>query len=107
SAAKAGSTAAAVAEASLSPLRREGLENRAMMRFGYGLGIGYPPIWLETLTIDSFSRQRLEVGMVFVLHACLELAEEGLGTILGGPLGLAQKGWEMLVGEGDVDRAVV
>jgi Xaa-Pro dipeptidase len=106
-AARAGSPAAAVAEASLAPLRSEGLENRAMMRFGYGLGIGYPPIWLETLTIDSFSKQRLEVGMVFVLHACLELAEEGLGTILGGTYALTEKGLEMLVGEGDVDLAVV
>ena len=48
-----------IAEASLGPLRGEGLEKFAMMRFGYGLGIGYPPIWLETLQIDSFSQLAL------------------------------------------------
>ncbi len=78
-----------------------------MMRFGYGLGMGYPPIWLETLQIDSFSKQRLESGMVFVLHACLELADEGLGTIVGGTYTLGKQGLEMLVGEGDVELAVV
>ena len=100
-------SAADVAEASLKPLRAEGLEQFAMMRFGYGLGMGYPPIWLETLQIDSFSKQRLESGMVFVLHACLELADEGLGTIVGGTYTLGKQGLEMLVGEGDVELAVV
>ena len=106
-AARADCPVADIAEESLTPLRGEGLEKFAMMRFGYGLGIGYPPIWLETLQIDSFSRQRLETGMVFVLHACLELADEGLGTIVGGTFSLGKDGLEMLVGEGAVDLAVV
>ncbi len=106
-AARPGSPVADIAEASLRPLRAEGLEKFAMMRFGYGLGIGYPPIWLETLQIDEFSKQRLEPGMVFVLHACLELGEEGLGTIVGGTYTLGRDGLEMLVGEGAVDLAVV
>jgi Xaa-Pro dipeptidase len=106
-AARADCPVADIAEASLRPLRGEGLERFAMMRFGYGLGIGYPPIWLETLQIDSFSQQRLETGMVFVLHACLELADEGLGTIVGGTFSLGENGLEMLVGEGAVDLAVV
>ncbi len=106
-AAKPDCPVADIAEASLRPLRAEGLEQAAMMRFGYGLGIGYPPIWLETLQIDSFSKQRLETGMVFVLHACLELAQEGLGTIVGGTYALGKNGLEMLIGEGAVDLAVV
>jgi Xaa-Pro aminopeptidase len=106
-AAKPDCLVADIAEASLRPLRSQGLEKFAMMRFGYGLGIGYPPIWLETLQIDSFSKQRLETGMVFVLHACLELADEGLGTIVGGTYTLGKDGLEMLVGEGAVDLAVV
>jgi hypothetical protein len=36
-----------VEEASLEPLRRVGLEDAAVMRFGYGIGIAYPLIWLE------------------------------------------------------------
>lgn len=98
---------AAVEEASLAPLRRAGLEDAAMMRFGYGLGIAYPPIWLETLQIarkgigGSFE-ERLEAGMVFVLHACLELPDEGLGVVQGGTYLLGSDGLEMLVGGGDV-----
>jgi Xaa-Pro aminopeptidase len=99
--------AAAVSEASLEPLRREGLDKFAMMRFGYGIGIGYPPIWLETLEIDSYSNQRLLVGMVFVLHACIELVDEGLGIIVGGTYTLTENSVEMIVGEGDVDLVVV
>jgi hypothetical protein len=45
--------------------------------------------------------------MVFVLHACLELADEGLGTIVGGTYTLGKDGLEMLVGEGAVDLAIV
>ncbi len=55
-----------------------------MMRFGYGLGIAYPPIWLEPLTIAKGFDTRLKPGMVFVAHSCLELVDEGLGVIQGG-----------------------
>lgn len=39
---------AEVEEASLVAVRDDGLEGAAMMRFGYGIGIAYPPLWLET-----------------------------------------------------------
>ena len=93
---------AAIEEASLEPLVREGLERHAMMRFGYGVGIAYPPIWLETLEIGRGSDRRLEPGMVFVLHACLELEEEGLGVVIGGTYALGPQGLEMLAGAGAV-----
>jgi Xaa-Pro aminopeptidase len=102
-----GCPAAAVEEASLEPLRREGLDEFAMMRFGYGIGIGYPPVWLETLQIDRHSAQRIEVGMVFVLHACIELVDEKLGAIQGGTYTLTENGLEMLVGDGDADLVIV
>jgi Xaa-Pro aminopeptidase len=100
---RAGVPVAAVEEASLEPLRREGLERHAMMRFGYGIGIAYPPIWLETLQISRGFDTVLQPGMVFVLHACLELVDEGLGVIQGGTYALTASGLEMLVGGGDVD----
>jgi Xaa-Pro dipeptidase len=98
---------AAVEEASLEPLRAVGLEGAALMRFGYGIGIAYPPIWLEPLQISRGIDQRLECGMVFVLHAYIQLLEEGLGIIQGGTYALTENGLEMLVGGGDVPLEIV
>jgi len=98
---------AAVEEASLEPLRRVGLESAAVMRFGYGIGVAYPPIWLEPLQISRGFDQVLEPGMVFVLHAYIQLLEEGLGIIQGGTYALTETGLEMLVGGGDVELEIV
>jgi Xaa-Pro aminopeptidase len=92
----------AIEEASLVPLRAVGLEDRAMMRFGYGIGIAYPPIWLETLQISRGAKRVLGPGMVFVLHACLELPDERLGVVQGGTYAMTESGLTMLVGGGDV-----
>lgn len=100
---KPGAAVAAVEEASLEPLKVHGLEHAAMMRFGYGIGIAYPPIWLETLQIARGFDQTLEPGMVFVLHSCLELPDEGLGVIQGGTYAMSETGLTKLVGAGDVD----
>lgn len=96
-----------VEEASLAPLRAAGLEHAAQMRFGYGIGIAYPPIWLEPLQIARGFEERLEPGMVFVLHSCLELPDEQLGVIQGGTYALEASGVRMLVGAGDVDLLVL
>jgi Xaa-Pro aminopeptidase len=101
-----GVPAHAVEEASLEPLRKAGLEAAAMMRFGYGVGIAYPPIWLETLQISRGIDRRLEPGMVFVLHACVELPDEGIGIIQGGTYALTDSGLELLAGAGDVELHV-
>ena len=106
SAVRPGVPADAVEEASLEPLRKVGLEGAAMMRFGYGVGVAYPPIWLETLQISRGIERRLEPGMVFVLHACVELIDEGIGVIQGGTYLLTTRGLEMLAGAGDVDLHV-
>jgi Xaa-Pro dipeptidase len=98
---------AEVEEASLEPLRRAGLEDAAMMRFGYGIGIAYPPIWLETLQISRGIDQRLAPGMAFVLHACVTLEDSGLGAVLGGTWMLHEDGLEMLAGPGDVPLEVI
>lgn len=102
-----GAPVAAVEEASLEPLRKAGLEGAAMMRFGYGIGIAYPPIWLETLQISRGFERRLEPGMVFVLHSCLELPDEGLGIVQGGTYLLEERGLAMLAGAGDCELMVV
>ena len=102
-----GAPAAAVEEAALVPLRREGLEDTFQGRFGYGIGIAYPPIWLETLEIDRQSKQVLQPGMVFVLHATIVLPDERLGYMQGGTYLLTDSGLEMLVGAGDAELAMV
>lgn len=94
-------------EASLVPLRAAGLEHAAQMRFGYGIGIAYPPIWLEPLQIARGFGERLEPGMVFVLHSCLELPDEHLGVIQGGTYALEPAGLRMLAGAGGVDMLVL
>ena len=102
-----GAAVAAVEEASLEPLKAHGLQDAAMMRFGYGIGIAYPPIWLETLQIARGFDQTLEPDMVFVLHSCLELPDEDLGVIQGGTYRLSTTGLHKLVGAGDVDLVMV
>jgi Xaa-Pro dipeptidase len=104
---KPGVCVADVEEASLEPLRKVGLEDKAVMRFGYGIGVAYPPIWLEPLQISRGFNQVLEPGMVFVLHAYIQLIEEQLGVIQGGTYTLTPSGLEMLVGGGDVPLEIV
>ena len=77
------------------------------MRFGYGIGVAYPPIWLEPLQISRGFDQVLEPGMVFVLHAYIQLLEENLGIIQGGTYSLSDTGLEMLVGGGAVDLEII
>lgn len=107
SAVRPGVPVADVEEASLEPLRAAGLEHAAQMRFGYGIGIAYPPIWLEPLQIARGFEERLERGMVFVLHSCLELPDEHLGVIQGGTYALEEGGLRMLAGAGDVELRVL
>ncbi len=106
-AATPGAEVSAVEEASLVPLRAQGLEHAAMMRFGYGVGIAYPPVWLETLQIAKGFDYRLEPGMVFVLHSCLELPEERLGVIQGGTWAMTESGLRPIAGAGDSDLVVL
>ena len=96
-----------IEEASLEPLRSAGLEHCANMRFGYGIGIAYPPIWLESLQISRGFNDRLAPGMVFVLHAYLQLDDKGIGIIQGGTWALEQSGLRQLVGGGDVPLEIV
>ena len=93
--------------ASLVPVHAAGLEAYANMRFGYGIGLAYPPVWLETLQISRGFDETLALGMVFVLHAYLQLDHEDIGIIQGGTWALTGKGLEQLVGGGDVPLEVV
>lgn len=104
---KIGAAVHDIEEASLAPLRASGMDKHATMRFGYGIGIAYPPLWLETLQISRGFDRRMAPGMVFVLHACIELVEEGLGVILGGTYALEESGLRLLAGGGHAELEIV
>lgn len=102
-----GMPVAAVEEAALKPLRAAGLEDAFLMRFGYGIGIAYPPIWLEALEICRESEQVMQANTTFVLHSCIELPEEGIGIIQGGTYALTGGGLELLTGGGSVPLEIL
>jgi Xaa-Pro aminopeptidase len=101
-----GVVAAEVEEPALTILRAAGLGDNFKMRFGYGVGIGYPPSWLEPLKITRTSDQRLEVGMTFVLHSCLLDDANSLGVLVGGTYVVTDDGYELLSGSGAVELEV-
>lgn len=104
---EAGVPASEVEIASLKPLEREGIDGFATARFGYGIGVAYPPIWLETLQISRTSKHILQAGMVFVLHTTLTFPDENLGFMQGGTYVLTESGIQMLVGDGDSPLVIV
>jgi len=54
------------------------------------------------LQISRGFEDRLVPGMVFVLHAYLQLDHEDIGIIQGGTWALTRDGLEQLVGGGDL-----
>jgi Xaa-Pro dipeptidase len=100
-----GVPAAEVEAPALDILRREGLGDGFKMRFGYGVGIGYPPSWLEPLKITRTSTDVLHLGTTFVLHACLLDEAERIGVLVGGTYAITAVGYELLSGAGDVELA--
>lgn len=87
----------------LQRLRDAGLRDGFKMRFGYGVGIGYPPTWLEPLKITRTSDDLLVPGTTFVLHACLLDEAHQLGVLVGGTYAITNDGYEMLSGAGAME----
>jgi Xaa-Pro aminopeptidase len=97
--------ARAVEAPALAVLREAGMGDGFKMRFGYGVGLGYPPTWLDPLEITLTSTQRLVPGSTFVLHACLLDEATPLGVLVGGTYALSDRGLEQLAGAGPVELA--
>ena len=87
----------------LEILRGAGLGDGFKMRFGYGVGVGYPPTWLDPLQITRTSQQRLVPGATFVLHACLLDEAAEAGVVVGGTYAIGEDGVEPIAGAGPVD----
>jgi Xaa-Pro dipeptidase len=95
---KVGVPVAAVEESCVAALRRHGVDQHFMGRFGYGISAAYPPSWLEPLHIIRESPQLLERGMVFVLHTNVNPIDEGFGVLVGGTYALGDDGVQVLSG---------
>lgn len=69
---RAGRTAGDVAKAAMAPLARLGPEVSMRGYFGYGVGIAFPPSWVErSIEIAEGRSEVLEPGMTFHLHRVL------------------------------------
>jgi Xaa-Pro dipeptidase len=77
-------------------LKQRGLDRYAKMRWGYGVGIAYPPTWLEPLDIIEEAEGSFQPGMVFCLHVPMSFPDRGYGLILGGDYLLTEGGLEAL-----------
>ena len=84
------------ANAARRVVNRLGFSRNAKIRWGYGVGIGYPPAWLEPLDIIEESPDVFRAGMVFCVHAHLTAPEEELGVIVGGDYLLSDEGLDPL-----------
>jgi Xaa-Pro dipeptidase len=98
-----GVEARAIEAPALAVLCDAGMGDGFKMRFGYGVGIGYPPTWLDPLEITRTSTQRIVPGSTFVLHACLLDEAESLGVLVGGTYAVTEDGVEQLAGAGAVE----
>jgi Xaa-Pro aminopeptidase len=102
-----GIEARAVEAPALAVLRDAGMGDGFKMRFGYGVGVGYPPTWLDPLEITRTSTQPLVPGTTFVLHACLLDETASLGVLVGGTYAVGEEGVEQLAGAGAVELVSV
>ncbi len=93
--------------ASIEPLKKAGREDAYMVILGTGLGVAYPPIWGGSLHINRWSDLKIEAGMVFYVHSCLQFMEENIGILQGGTYHVTDSGVEMLCGSGEIDLLVV
>jgi Xaa-Pro dipeptidase len=102
-----GIEARSVEAPALAVLREARLGDGFRMRFGYGVGLGYPPTWLDPLEITRTSTQRLVPGSTFVLHACLLDEAAPLGVLVGGTYAVTESELEQLAGAGAVELTCV
>ncbi len=106
---KVGAAVGEAARAANAVLVKHGLAEHMYVRWGYGVGIGYPPAWLEPLDVTPDAKEPWQPGMVFCLHVELNLPGEGIGLVSGGDYLLNPDGIEALdtTGGGPEKRPLV
>jgi Xaa-Pro aminopeptidase len=90
-----GVATADVARAVHDELARHGYSRRGQ-HVGYGIGLGYPPTWIDSLRIKETDPHVLREGMTFLLHSGVRAAGEDLYVALGDPVLVTATGAERL-----------
>ena len=70
--------------------------DRRTRHCGYGIGIGYPPTWIDNLRIKSTDTHILKSGMTFMLHGILADWDAELAVALGDPVLITDTGVDRL-----------
>jgi Xaa-Pro dipeptidase len=76
-------------------LARHGYSRRGQ-HVGYGIGLGYPPTWIDSLRIKETDSHVLLEGMTFLFHAGLLAPEGDVYVALGDPVLVSATGHERL-----------
>ena len=70
--------------------------SRRGQHVGYGIGLGYPPTWIDSLRIKETDTHVLQEGMTFLLHSGLLAPEGTFYVALGDPVLVTPAGHERL-----------
>ncbi len=76
-------------------LARHGYSRRGQ-HVGYGIGLGYPPTWIDSLRIKETDPHVLQEGMTFLFHSGLLAPEGTFYVALGDPVLVTAGGHERL-----------
>ncbi len=91
-----GQPVARAAQAAAAELRATGYSDYQIARWGYGVGIAFPPVWLEAFDVVEESDDVFETGTLMCLHVCFSAPAEGVGLYVGGDYLLTETGLEPL-----------
>jgi Xaa-Pro dipeptidase len=70
--------------------------SRRGQHVGYGIGLGYPPTWIDSLRIKETDPHVLQPGMTFLLHSGLLAPDASFYVALGDPVLVTEAGAERL-----------
>jgi len=70
--------------------------SRRGQHVGYGIGLGYPPTWIDNLRIKETDPHVLQAGMTFLFHAGLLAPDASFYVALGDPVLVTATGHERL-----------
>jgi len=91
-----GRPVAQAAQAASAHLRATDYSEHQIARWGYGVGIAFPPVWLEAFDVVEESEDVFEPGTLMCLHVCFSAPDEGVGLYVGGDYLLTESGLEAL-----------
>lgn len=95
-----GQPVAAVASAVREALEESGTASRPGRHTGYGIGIGYPPTWVDSLRIKETDDHVLQPGMCFYFYAGARVDGHDAWIGVGDPVVVTDEGWELLAHAG-------